>query len=125
MNSVYDVVVLMHILGLAALIGGYFSLLWALPRTSNPAFVPSVVMLWGARAQIVTGIILVGIAEVGLDAEINHAKIGTKLLVSLVVAGLVESAAAKGRRGESFAPGMVHAAGGLAIFNATVAVLWT
>ncbi len=125
MESVYDVVVLAHVLGLSALIGGYFAQMWASPRSANPAFVPNVVMVWGARTQIITGLILVGIAEAVLDSEVNHVKIGVKLLVSLVVAGLVESAAAKGRRGQSFSPGMVHAAGALAIFNATIAVLWT
>ncbi|CAN5537421.1 hypothetical protein BH23ACT6_BH23ACT6_12650 [soil metagenome] len=125
MDSVYDVVVLAHVLGLSALIGGYFALMWAAPRSANPAFVPSVVMVWGARIQLITGLALVGIAEAALDTELNDVKIAAKLVVALVVAAVIESAAGKGRRGRSFAPGMVHAAGVLAIVNATIAVLWT
>jgi hypothetical protein len=125
MEDLYQVVVLAHVLGLAALIGGYFALVWAAPRSANPAFVPSVVMLWGARAQVLTGLVLVGLGEAVIDRDYDHAKIGVKLVIALVVTALVEVTRGRGRRGQSFPASWVHTAGALAVLNATVAVLWT
>ncbi|MGB7448856.1 MAG: hypothetical protein WA892_06975 [Ornithinimicrobium sp.] len=125
MEDLYQVVVLAHVLGLAALIGGYFALVWATPRSANPAFVPSVVMVWGARAQVLTGLILVGLGEAVVDKDYDHVKIAVKLVVALLVAALVEATRGRGRRGQSFPAAVVHLAGALAILNATVAVLWT
>ncbi len=82
-------------------------------------------MLWGARAQIIAGLALVGLAEAALDNELNHIKIGVKLIVALVAAWLVEKGSAKARRDEVVPAAMVHAAGTLAMLNAAVAVLWT
>lgn len=39
-------------------------------------------MLWGARAQIIAGLALVGLAEAALDNELNHIKIGVELIVA-------------------------------------------
>ncbi len=122
MDIVYDLLVYAHVLGLAALIGGYFALT---VRSSGATFVPSSVMVWGARTQIITGLAMVGLAEAVLDYELNHVKIGVKLVVALVAAWLVEKGAAKARRSEVVAPGMVHAAGALAMLNAAFAVLWS
>lgn len=122
MDVVYDLLVYAHVLGLAALIGGYFAVA---ARRSGAAFVPSAVMVWGVRAQLITGLAMVGLAEAVLDYELNQVKIGVKLLLALVAAYLVEKGAAKARRGESAAPGMVHAAGAVAMLNAAVAVLWS
>lgn len=121
MEFVYHLVVVSHLLGLAALVGSY---LVALTRRGGP-LVPDQVMVWGARVQVVSGLALVGIAEAALDAEVNHVKIGVKLVVALAVAALVEITAARGRRGEAVAPALVHAAGALAILNVVVASVWT
>ncbi len=123
MDAVYNVLVYAHVLGLSALIGGYFAVSAA--SRSGGRFVPSAVMVWGARAQIITGLAMVGLAEAVLDNELNHVKIGVKLLVALVAAWLVEKGSAKARRSEVVPAGMVHAAGALAMTNAAVAVLWT
>jgi len=121
MDLVYDLLVYAHVLGLAALIGGYF----AVAARSSGAFVPSAVMVWGARAQLITGLAMVGLAEAVLDYELNHVKIGVKLVLALVAAFLVEKGAAKARRGEVVAAPMVHAAGAIAMLNAAIAVLWS
>lgn len=120
MELVYDLTVVAHMLGLAALIGGY---LVAVTR-SGEGLVPNVVMVWGARVQLLTGLILVGVAEAALDAELNHTKIAVKLVVALAVAGLTEVAAARARKDKPVAAGMVHAAGVLGVVNVLVASLW-
>ncbi|MBO0852780.1 MAG: hypothetical protein J2P18_03325 [Nocardia sp.] len=116
MTIVYNLVVVTHLLGLAAIIGGY--------AVSRPDVSP--VMLWGARAQILTGLILVALAE-GIDSlgkDLNMTKIVIKLVIAVIVAGLAEVAHADARRGKQIA-WMGDAAGGLAIVNVCVAVLWT
>lgn len=121
MDFLYNLFVVTHMLGLAALVGGY---LVAVTRSAE-GLVPNVVMVWGARLQLLTGLILTGLAEAVLDGEPNHAKIGVKLVVSLVVVALTEIAAARARKGQPVAAGMVHGAGVLAIINVLVASLWT
>ncbi len=115
MSFVFNVVVVLHLLGLAAIIGGY-----AASRSTV-----SEVMVWGARAQIVTGLVLTGMADSihSLDKHLIAAKIITKLVVAVVVAGLCEVGRADAKRGKEIA-WMPHAAGGLAIANVFVAMLW-
>ncbi|NKY51774.1 hypothetical protein [Nocardia vermiculata] len=115
MTVVYNLFVIAHLLGLAAIIGGY--------AASRPTV--SQVMVWGARAQLVTGIALVGMAEGidSLDKDLDMAKIVVKLVIAVVVAGLAEVAHADAKRGKAIA-WMADAAGILAIANVFIAVLW-
>lgn len=140
MDVVYHLLVACHMLGLAALVGGYLVSALARPAavpagaaadgpvgtvSSGTGPVVSQVMLWGARAQLVTGLLLVGVAEGVLDdVELSKAKIGVKLVVALVVAACAEIAAARQRRGEQAPAALVHGAGMLAIVNVLVATLW-
>lgn len=121
MDFLYNLFVVTHMLGLAALVGGY---LVAVTRQAE-GLVPNTVMLWGARLQLLTGLILVGLASGAMDdMEVNNTKIAVKLVVALAVAALTEIAAGRSRRGQLVAAGMVHAAGALAIVNVLVASLW-
>ena len=54
---------------------------------------------------------------------VDHLKIGIKLVIALIVAGLAEVAASKERRGDE-AQSMRNAAGGLAVLDVLVASLW-
>ena len=114
MELLTNVFVVLHLLGLAAIVGSAVFVARGVP---TPALV------WGARAQILTGLLLVGLNEAG-DDPVNHTKIGVKLLVALGVAACAEIAAGRERRGQGN-PNLVHAAGGLAVLNTLVAVLWT
>ncbi|NHA68513.1 hypothetical protein [Phycicoccus flavus] len=114
MEIVENLLVLLHLLGMAAIVG---SAVFVARGRPTPA------LLWGARAQIVTGLLLVGVVEMG-DDPVNHAKIGVKLVVAIAVAACAEVAAGRARRGRGERPQLVHAAGGLAVLNAAVAVLW-
>ena len=118
MSFVFNLVVVLHLLGMAAIVGGWFAVARA------PRIVPPIV--WGARAQIVTGLVLVGLAQAGWsDGKPDNAKIAVKLVVALAVVALAEITRAKNKRGESFNPNLVHAVGGLAVVNVLVAALWT
>ncbi|KGN37347.1 hypothetical protein [Knoellia subterranea] len=113
MDALKVVFVVLHLLGLLAIVGS------VVVRRG----VPTPWLVWGARAQIITGLVLVGINEAG-DGDVNHTKIGVKLLVALAVAACAEIAAGRERRGQG-EPRLVHAAGALAIINALIATLWT
>ncbi|MFF0494569.1 hypothetical protein ACFYTQ_36595 [Nocardia sp. NPDC004068] len=116
MTVVYNLIVVTHILGLAAVIGGYAA---GQPRVNE-------VMVWGARAQIITGLILVGMADAidSLDKHPNMAKIVVKLVIAVAVAGCAEIGRADAKR-DKVIPALTHTAGILAIANVFVAVLWT
>lgn len=113
MNTLYSLLVVAHLLGMAALVGG------AMVAVPRPVVNPP--MLYGALTQLVTGLALVGLIESGaVDAEVDNAKIGVKLLVATVVAVL----AFRHRKASSVSKGQLHTIGGLALVNVFVAVLW-
>ena len=56
MEFVSHLFVLAHLLGMAAIVG---SAVFVARGVSTPA------LLWGARVQLITGVILVGLAEAG------------------------------------------------------------
>src|SRR5690606_28703195 len=93
MEFLYNLTVVTHMLGLAALVRGYLVAV----THSTEGLVPNTVMVWGARVQLLTGLILVGLAEGALDYEVNQTKIGVKLVVAIAVAALTEIAAARAR----------------------------
>ncbi len=115
MDVVQNLIVLAHLLGMAAIVG---SAVFVARGVATPA------LLWGARAQLVTGILLVGLAE-SEDDPLNRTKIGVKLVVAVAVVACAEIAAAKERKGEGSRPQLVNAAGALALLNVAIAVLWT
>jgi hypothetical protein len=116
MSIVYDLILAVHLLGMAAIVGAFFVVL------REPRYVPA--FLYGAVAQLISGLALVGIRESGAlpdAAPLNHAAVGVKLLVALVVAVLAWTQRTKTT---GAATGMIHAIGGLAILNVLVAALW-
>ena len=111
MDVLVNVFVVLHLLGMAAIIG---SAVFVARGAVTPA------LLWGARAQLVTGIVLVGLVQAN-DDEVNNAKIGVKLFVAIAVVACAEIAAAKERKGQGARPQLVNAAGALALLNVLVA----
>ena len=113
MDVVKDLFVFIHILGVAAIVG---SALFVARGRVTPA------LLWGARGQLLVGLVLVGIDEAG-DDPVNHAKIGVKLVVALAVVACAEIAGA-GERKNVPRPQLVLSAGLLGLLNTAVAVFW-
>jgi hypothetical protein len=114
-DIVYGILLVLHLLGMAMVVGGW------LATVREPKLVPG--MLHGALTTLVSGLVMVGLRESGAvdKADLNHAKIGVKLLIALVVTVLIVLA---GRRSGD-AKRLVPAAGGLTIVNVLVAVLWS
>lgn len=139
MRVLIGVFVVLHLLGAAAIIGPWL----AAPREPRIRMA----MVWGARAQVVTGLLLVGLHEMSSDPaeKLDHVKIGVKLLVALACAACAEIANGRQRRAARElaqprgtgattagtttavvpAAGLTRAAALLAVVNVCVAVLWS
>lgn len=117
MELVYDLVLVLHFFGLASLLGGLL-----VQMSARDGRVVNMAMLHGALTQVVTGLAMVGMAEAisSLDKDIDHAKIGVKLLVALVITVLCWI----NRRRPSIADGMFFALLGLTTVNVVIAVFW-
>lgn len=118
MDLLYNFVLVLHFLGLAGLIGG------CLVQFSAPGE-RSVLsaMMYGALTQVVTGPVLVGLAEgvESLDKDLNMTKIAVKLGIALVVTVLCWV----NRRRPTIPDGLYLMIFGLAVTNVVVAVFWT
>lgn len=116
MSFVYDVVVVLHLLGMAALVGGWMSQLR--PAEARAVSAP---VVYGAATQVVTGLVLVGLASTVVeDQAVDNAKMAVKLVIALVVLVL----AGANRRRSSVTGGAYALIGGLAVLNVAIAVLW-
>lgn len=115
MSVLHTVILLAHIFGTAALVGGWLA-----------TFRTPTVGVWqhyGAWIQLVTGLLLVGLLEMG-DGSVNHMKIGIKLLIVIGVVVAAVIGRRKIARGEEVSKGLAHAVGGLSLINMAIAVLW-
>jgi hypothetical protein len=107
----------LHIIGIAALLGGVLTQLPPLGRGEPTRMVPA--MLYGALTMLVTGICLVGLTE-AQHIHLNQVKIGLKVAVLVVILGLVYVK----RDEESVDRSLVATVGGLTVANIFIAVLW-
>lgn len=115
MEIVRDVLLVLHFVGLASLLGGF--LVQMKPKTKKVV----AAMFHGALTQLVTGVALVGMAyALGNGEDVDNAKIGVKLVVLVVITALV----LRGRRQESVSTGVWGAIGALTLVNVVVAVVW-
>ncbi len=123
-SVIYDLVVVAHLLCMAAIVGGYAAVFFG-NRAGSGTLAVSELMVWGARFAFVTGLILAGLAS-GVDSlgkDPDHAKLGVKLVIALAVAATAEIGRGKAKRGTVIEP-LTHAAGLLALVNVGVAALW-
>jgi NO-binding membrane sensor protein with MHYT domain len=120
MDFVYNLILVLHFIGLASVVGGFLVQMKSPDKGVNPA------MLHGAITQLVTGLLLVGLPEMGLALPYptweswDHVKIGVKLLLTIVITVL----AIIGRRKQLPQTGLWGAIGGLSIANILIAVFW-
>lgn len=118
MEILINVLVLVHLIGMACIVGGWIALRARGVESGRGLSV----VVWGARFQILTGLALVGIHESQND-PLNHAKVGVKLTVALACAAAAEMAAAKARKGSGDS-NLIDYAGVLGILNTAIASLW-
>ena len=114
METLYDVLLVLHLLGWAMVLGG------ALTNLRTPTIPQG--MLHGILTALVAGVVMVGLASAGLTAqEPDNVKIGVKLVIALVVTALI--VVGNGRR-ERVTAGWLGAIAGLTAVNVAIAVLW-
>ena len=116
MEFVYNLLVVLHFIGLASLLGGFLVQMRSADKGVNPA------MLHGALTQLATGVLLVGIASAGLvpGEEVDNAKITVKLVIVLIITAL----AFIGRRRTPPQVPIWAAIGALTLVNVVIAVFW-
>lgn len=117
MQIVYDLLVVIHFIGLASLLGGVIT------QLRDPEKVVNRAMLDGALTQLVTGIALVGVAEMAVPEEaegLNMIKITVKLLIVAVIVALSWI----NRKRPVLPTGIWAAIGLLTVANIMIAVLW-
>lgn len=113
MSALRTILLVLHFIGLAAILGPFLDQLRADTKRITTA------MVWGARAQIVTGLALAGLAFSG-DNEPDHVKIAVKLLVALAIVAIAEMT----RKKTTDISWAYWAVGALTTVNIIVAVVW-
>ena len=106
----------LHIIGIAALLGGFLTQMKAMGE-GTARYTPA--MLHGALTMLVTGVILVGLNQAD-DQTVNNIKIGVKLALLIVILGLVYVK----RDDEKVDKGLFGLVGALTTANVFIAVLW-
>lgn len=117
MEFVFNVIVVLHFIGLASLLGGWLVQMKSPDKGVNRAMVD------GALTQLVTGLIMVGMISAGAlgdaeKADLNHGKIAIKLVVVLIITVL----AFVGRKKPLPQVGLWATIGVLTLLNVIVAV---
>jgi hypothetical protein len=119
MEFVYDVVVVLHFVGLAILLGA------VLLQLTSPEKTVTRWMFDGALTQLVTGLIMVGMLSGGLLGDeakeyVDNTKIAVKLVIVLVIAVL----AFVGKKRPAPQTGLWATIGVLTLANVVIAVFW-
>lgn len=114
MDLARQILLLLHILGFAALFGGLLAQGGSSEKRVNGA------MRDGVGTAFLTGLLLVGVLEAG-DAAVDHVKIGVKLAIGLVLLVLVMANLRKSLVPRGLWLGMLL----LTVANIAVAVLWS
>jgi len=113
MDALRYSLLILHFIGLAAILGPLLDQL----RSDTKRITMTIV--WGARAQLVTGLGLVGVAYAS-DNEPDNTKIAVKLLIALAVVGIAEANRKKTTPGDK----AWLAIGIMTLANIIVAVVW-
>ncbi|MDI3241629.1 hypothetical protein QK292_08650 [Arthrobacter sp. AL08] len=115
MNIVYNIMVFLHIIGAAMIVG-----IW-IGQMKKPTVHPR--QFDGALLQLVTGIVMLGLIP-ALDMDANYFKLGIKFAIALAVGVLAFMGRRQYKKGEPVSKGLAHGVGGLALLNVAIATLW-
>jgi hypothetical protein len=115
MHLVYELLVVLHLLGWAIVLGG------SLVSLREPRIAPGV--LHGMLTALVTGVVLAGLASA--DGWTDHEPSSTKLAVKLVIALVATVLVVRGvRKPAVVTRAYLGAIAGLVVVNVGIAVLW-
>jgi hypothetical protein len=108
------VLLFVHVLGFAALLGGLLAQVGPADKRVNAA------MRDGAGTAFLAGLLLVGVLEAG-DGPVDHVKIGVKFAIGLVVLVLVMANLKK----PTIPQGLYYGLLALTVVNVAVAIFWS
>jgi hypothetical protein len=113
--------VVLHLVGLSALLGGFLVQIKAL-RAKTAEILPA--MVHGAWTALVTGLLLVGVREwesaLGGGEDLDHSKIAIKSVVVSIIVVLVMLK----RKQKPVTGAFLGTIGGLTLLNVVLAVFW-
>ena len=116
-----NLLIVLHLIGLASLLGGFITQIKAISQKTEKIVAA---MVHGAWTMLVTGLLLVAVAEwriaLGAAIEIDHMKVGIKSIVLTAILILVM----RYRKKETVSTAVFLAIGLLTILNVTMAVFW-
>ncbi|MFY1677164.1 MULTISPECIES: hypothetical protein [unclassified Streptomyces] len=107
----------LHVIGIAALLGGFLTQTKAMGQ-GLARYTPA--MLHGALTMLITGMVLVGLNEAD-GRPVDNVKVGVKLALLVVILGLVYVK----RDEERVRKSLFGLVGLLTVANVFIAVLWT
>jgi len=115
MDFLHSFLVFLHILGAGLIVG-----IWV-AKIKNPTVMPG--QFHAALLQLVTGLLLVGLNEMG-DGEVNHIKVGVKLVVALVIAVMAFIGQRKYKKDQPVSGALANGVGILTVVNIALATMW-
>ena len=117
MELLKESLVVFHLAGMAVLVGAF------VVNMKRKSDFPFTAMMWAAIVQLATGTLLVGLSY-ALDDAPDNTKISVKFL--LATGALIAAVIGRKRqaKGESKLQPFFHTAGGFAVINLVIAVLW-
>lgn len=116
MDILIDILLALHIIGIASLLGGFLTQMKAM-SAGEARIVPAI--LHGAYTMLATGLILVGLNQADGN-EVDNAKIAVKLAILVAITAL----AYVKRDEEKVASPVFGAIGLLTTVNIFIATLW-
>lgn len=117
METLRHIVLFVHLIGFATLFGA-----WAVQAFGGQT--TTRVMNWGLAIAAVAGLALAAPWGLPADASMNYAKIGTKLVILLIIGALLGISSARQKRGDAVAPAVFWLIGILTAANAAIAAIW-
>jgi hypothetical protein len=110
MDTLYVALLFLHLVSWAIVLGAWIA---TIKKPGLYVGIPH-----AALSALVTGLLMVGIAEMG-DGDVNHMKIGIKLVINLAI--VVLAFAAK-KKGEDAPRALITSIGALAVVNILIAL---
>lgn len=118
MELLRHLVVLVHLVGFAILLGAWVVEAVSRQRRLTP------LMNWGLLIAAVAGIVLAAPFGVPEDVHFNYVKLGVKLVILLIIGALLGIGSARQRKSGSAPATIFWSVGILTFANAAIAVLW-
>lgn len=116
METLRHVVLFIHLIGFAVLFGA-----WAAQAFGGTRRITRI-MDYGLLIAGLAGLSLA--APWGLDHDLNYVKVGTKLVILVVIGALLGIGSARQKRGDALPSAVFWLVGILTALNAAIGVIW-